>query len=307
MTLPHHVVGMLTVLLLSATPLVAQRLPLTRSAVPDSTNVVPGYHAMLRSAGVGGRVRATFVVDTTGRPVMASYVQRESTNGLLSDSVKVAIQQWRFIPARRGGKTVADTIEQIVEFLPTESDEFLLMPVTVLAREQIGPSQWRLVLASAPIPVVLPPVAESLHLAIAEAALDALLATFPLDSAYPPRIACIALGMAGPPVQPPLPLLRALSRPTYTAVASRRCPPTFGSPTRMMRADGQPPEPNPPGEDPWSFTPLAPRTLNDSTVLIDIAMTHATTFGPYHCYAVRDRTRTTGWRAVCRTGRMGVH
>lgn len=32
-----------------------------------------------------------------------------------------------------------------------------------------------------------------------------------------------------------------------------------------------------PGEDPWIFTPLVPRAVNDSMVMIDIAMRHATT------------------------------
>lgn len=38
-------------------------------------------------------------------------------------------------------------------------------------------------------------------------------------------------------------------------------------------ADGRRPEPDPPGEDPWAFTPLVPRVVNDTTVLIDIEMT----------------------------------
>lgn len=293
---------------LLASPLAAQRLPGTRAAIPDSANVVPAYPAMLREAGVGGVVRVTFVVDSTGRPLIASYVVRESANDLLSVAVKNAIQRWRFTPARRANRLVIDSVEQLVEFVPPATEALLQVSPIVLSREALGPGRWRLAVGG---PVRMPPtgpVADSLHVAIATAAMDTLLASLPVDPAYPARIACLALGMAGTPVQPPLHLLRTLSRPTYTVVAAKRCPPTFGSPVRVMSADGRPPEPDPPGEDPWVFTPLAPHTVDGgATVLIDIAMSHATTSGTYRCVAQRDPMRAGGWRATCRPGPMALH
>lgn len=290
-----------------AMPLAAQRQPAARAAIPDSTNPVPAYPSMLREAGVGGVVRVTFAIDTAGRPSMASYKVRAPANDLLSAAVTNAIQQWRFTPARRANRLVVDSVEQLIEFVPPLTEALQYIAPIVLSREALGPGRWRLVVGG---PTQMPrtgPVAESLHVAIAAAALDTLLASLPVDAAYPARIACLALGMSGTPQQPPLTLLRALSRPTYTVVAAKRCPPTFGSPARVVFADGRPPEPDPPGEDPWVFTPLVPRAVDDATVLIDIAMSHATTSGTYRCVAERDAKRAGGWRARCRPGPMALH
>lgn len=292
---------------LLATPLVAQRAPDTHAALPDSANAAPAYPMMLRDALAGGVVRVRFVVDSTGRARMANYEVRESSHDLLSVAVKNVIPRWRFTPARRATRFVEDTVEQVFEFVPPSTHALLKVAPSVLSRVALGPGRWRLVLGG---PVIMPraePVADSLHIVIASAALDTLLASLPVDSAYPARVACLALGMSGTAVQPPLTLLRALSRPTYTVVAAKRCPPTFGSFVRVMTADGMQPEPDPPGEDPWVFTPLVPRAVNDSMVLIDIAMTHGTMSGTYGCVAQRDATRAGGWRATCRRGRMVLH
>lgn len=300
-------IGMHMLGALVAAPVAAQRLPATRSAIPDTTNAVPAYPAMLREAGVGGVVRVTFVVDSNGRPVMPSYVVSASAHSLLSAAVKNAIQRWRFTPARRGNRYVSDSVEQLVEFVPPSAEALLDIAPIALSREALRPGRWHLVLGG---PLRMPrtgPVAESLHVAVAAAAMDTLLASLPVDPAYPARIACLALGMSGSPVQPPLTLLRTLSRPTYTVVAAKRCPRTFGSPVRVMTADGRPPEPDPPGEDPWEFTPLVPQSVDESTVLIDIAMSDATTSGTYRCVAQRDASRAGGWRARCRAGRMAQH
>lgn len=292
---------------LLATSAAAQRAPDVRAAIPDSTNAVPAYPAMLREAGVGGVVRVTFVIDSAGRPSMASYVVRASAHDLLSAAVTNAVQRWRFTPARRANRVVEDSVEQLVEFVPPTTEALVYFAPIVLSRDALGPERWRLVVGG---PLRMPhtgPVAESLHVALVAAAMDTLLASLPVDPVNPARIACLALGMAGTPAQPPLTLLRALSRPTYTVVAANRCPRTFGSPVRVVTADGRPPAPDPSGEDPWVFTPLVPQLVDDATVLIDIAMTHATTSGTYRCVAQRDATRAVGWRAGCRPGAMAMH
>ena len=287
-------------------PSAAQRASDTRRARPVDTNVVPYYPDVMRMDGLGGVVRVTFAVDSSGRPIMASFVVRATENDRLIAPVKAAVRQWRFVPARRGGHAATDSIEQVVEFLPPRPEFVLALPPAVLARDSLGPGRWRLAVGVAPMAETAEPVAESLHVAIASAALDMLLAMLPVDARYPPRIACVALKTSGALVDPPLSLLRALSRPSYTVVAARRCPPTFGAPFRPMLADGRLAPPDPPGEDPWAFTPLAPRAVDDSTALIDVAMSHGTIFGTYHCFARRDRTRPGGWKAVCQAGRMGV-
>ncbi len=249
----------------------------------------------------GGVVRLRVVVDTTGRPRMSTLDVHESSHELLTNAVKHTIPRWRFSPARRETRLVEDTVEHVFEFVPPSTRALLQVPPSLLSPQAFEAGRWRLVIGG---PVIVPnagPVADSRHIAIAAAAVDTLLASLPVHPAYQARIACLALGMSGTPVQPPLTLLRALSRPTYTVVAAKRCPPTFGSPFRYST------EPDPPGEDPWIFTPLVPRAVNDSMVIIDIAMRHATTSGTYDCVAHRDTTRAGGWRAACRKGQMWVH
>lgn len=297
---------MLLATLLLASPSAAKRTPETRRARPLSTNVAPNYPDVLWIAAIGGVVRVTFAVDSTGRPLMASLVVRAAENDLFVIPVKRAVERWRFVPAQRGGHAVVDTIEQVIEYVPPRPELNLVASSTVLARDSLGAGRWRMVIGVEPLVETGSLVPQEMRLPIAEAALDTLLASLPVEGRYPPRIACVALKPADTLEDPPLSLLRALSGPSYTVVAARRCPPSFSSPIRVVRADGTLGPPDPPGEDPWAFTPLAPRAVDDSTALIDIAMSHATSFATYHCYARRDPTRPRGWRAVCQRGRMGL-
>lgn len=295
--------GILALTLLSALPGNAQHAPKTRPPMPDKKNIAPTYPGMLESAGIGGAVRVTFAIDSTGLPIITSFRVRTSDHDLFTAAVKDAVSSWRYTPAHLGRENVADTIEQFVEFVPRERgpQEIFRGSTVALKREETGPRQWRLVVTTKEVKYKLKKVADSLHLAIGTAAMDAVMGMTPGPSDHPPRIACISLGTPSSPVDPPVSLLKALSRPTYTAVAARRCPRTYSAMARVV--DTLPP----PGEDPWRFTPLVPQGANDSTTVIDVETSQGTMSRRYRCVARRDDARAIGWRAECRGGSIAVH
>lgn len=64
-----------------------------------------------REAAVEGRIRIRVSVDTSGRVVEARPLGR----GSVLDSVAVrCVRSWRFAPARRGGRRVAESVDVVV-------------------------------------------------------------------------------------------------------------------------------------------------------------------------------------------------
>lgn len=80
------------------------------------SGVVPAYPPSLRAAGIEGRVVAQFIVDTRGRAVRESIRIVTSTNDLFGESVRKAIEQMRFAPARIGTKPVSQMVQQLFVF-----------------------------------------------------------------------------------------------------------------------------------------------------------------------------------------------
>ena len=70
----------------------------------DSRSAAPVYPDSLRVAGVEGSVTAQFVVDTTGRVDVSSFVLLESTHGRFTQSVRQALPQMLFRPAELNGR-----------------------------------------------------------------------------------------------------------------------------------------------------------------------------------------------------------
>jgi protein TonB len=77
---------------------------------------MPAYPPSMRSAGIEGRVVAQFVVDNRGRATRESIRILSSSNELFSESVRKAIEQARFTPARVGGKPVSQIVQQLFVF-----------------------------------------------------------------------------------------------------------------------------------------------------------------------------------------------
>jgi protein TonB len=78
-------------------------------------NPLPVYPPMSRRLGEQGVVVLRVLIDANGRAVDLQ-VQRSSGSARLDQAALEAIREWRFIPARRGGKPVPEWYEWRWEF-----------------------------------------------------------------------------------------------------------------------------------------------------------------------------------------------
>jgi TonB family protein len=79
-------------------------------------SAVPVYPPALSARGVEGKVDATYVVDTTGRVDTRTIKVMQSDDSLFSESVRTALGEARFRPAKRLGKTVRQLVQQRFSF-----------------------------------------------------------------------------------------------------------------------------------------------------------------------------------------------
>jgi TonB family protein len=80
--------------------------------VAPLNNVRPVYPADLKARGVTGRVIAQFVVGPDGTPDVGTFKVLASDDDLFSASVRAALPQMRFTPARVGGHVVKQLVQQ---------------------------------------------------------------------------------------------------------------------------------------------------------------------------------------------------
>jgi periplasmic protein TonB len=73
------------------------------------TNPKPKYPAIARSRGWQGKVLLRVSVSAEGRSVSVT-VQRSSGHDVLDESAVAAVENWKFIPARRGNLAVACSV-----------------------------------------------------------------------------------------------------------------------------------------------------------------------------------------------------
>ena len=76
----------------------------------------PVYPPSLRAAGIEGRVIAQFIVDARGRAMRDTIRIVSSSNVLFAESVKRAIAEMHFAPARIGTKPVSQVVQQLFVF-----------------------------------------------------------------------------------------------------------------------------------------------------------------------------------------------
>ena len=79
-------------------------------------SAAPLYPPRLSALGKEGRVHATFVVDTTGMVDLASVRVLASDDAEFSASVRTALGEMRFRPAKRAGRAVRQLVEQRFNF-----------------------------------------------------------------------------------------------------------------------------------------------------------------------------------------------
>ncbi|HVX40817.1 MAG TPA: M56 family metallopeptidase [Gemmatimonadaceae bacterium] len=87
---------------------------------PLANNPPAKYPDMLRAAKVGGEVLAQFTVDTLGYADMSTFKVLKSSHELFTQSVKNALPNMRFSPARVGGKKVKQLVQMPFMFALTK-------------------------------------------------------------------------------------------------------------------------------------------------------------------------------------------
>jgi hypothetical protein len=91
------------------------------------SSAAPIYPPDLMATGTEGLVQATYVVDTVGTVDTATVRVMYSDDPRFTESVRVALPQMRFRPAKRAGKTVRQLVEQ--------KFRFKIVPASELAKE----------------------------------------------------------------------------------------------------------------------------------------------------------------------------
>src|SRR5207249_1919279 len=75
-------------------------------------SAAPVYPPQLSARGTEGQVEATYVVDTTGRVDTTTFHVLRSDDSLFTQSVRTALGEMRFRPAKRAGKPVRQLVGQ---------------------------------------------------------------------------------------------------------------------------------------------------------------------------------------------------
>jgi TonB family protein len=79
-------------------------------------SAAPAYPSDLLAMGTEGSVRTLYVVDTTGRVDTSTIQVMSSDDARFTQSVRAALGDMRFRPARRDGKRVRQLVEQKFHF-----------------------------------------------------------------------------------------------------------------------------------------------------------------------------------------------
>jgi hypothetical protein len=90
-------------------------------------SAAPVYPPDLMSTGTQGMVQATYVVDTVGTVDTTTFQVMYSDDPRFTESVRVALGQMRFRPAKRAGKAVRQMVEQ--------KFRFKIVPASELAKQ----------------------------------------------------------------------------------------------------------------------------------------------------------------------------
>ena len=86
-------------------------------------SAAPVYPPELIARGTEGQVQATYVVDTTGRVDTTTIQVIQSDDPRFTESVRTALGETRFRPAKRGGKPVRQLVQQRFRFRSLPSSQ----------------------------------------------------------------------------------------------------------------------------------------------------------------------------------------
>jgi TonB family protein len=80
------------------------------------SSAAPVYPPELSARGTEGKVEAAYVVDTTGRVDTTTIQVMQSDHPRFTESVRTALAESRFRPAKRAGKAVRQLVQQRFRF-----------------------------------------------------------------------------------------------------------------------------------------------------------------------------------------------
>ncbi|MGH7579523.1 MAG: energy transducer TonB [Gemmatimonadales bacterium] len=80
------------------------------------SSAAPVYPPELSARGTEGKVEAAYVVDTTGRVDTTTIRVMQSDHPRFTESVRTALAETRFRPAKRAGKAVRQLVQQRFRF-----------------------------------------------------------------------------------------------------------------------------------------------------------------------------------------------
>jgi hypothetical protein len=257
----------------------------------------PSYPSMLRSADVSGRVRAAYIVDSTGR--VASFKVLGSDHGLFSASVRNAIGSSRFTPAEKAGRPVAIQRVAVFEFISDSLGGVL--PIKALHDTLPDGTPRTIIESQRRDPAVTRSLTTSERIEVQRLVLENLVSLLPVDSpgVQGPTICVMMLDTTASRSADDETLAR-LSGRTHRVVNLASCPKTYAS---MFARSGEPP---PPAGwiDPYylRITSVQPWT-RDVTVL-DAVESQGTGDIGKRCVVVR---AVSPWNIKCRSTWSRVH
>jgi TonB family protein len=76
----------------------------------------PVYPSDLAALGTEGQVQTTYVVDASGRVDTTTIRVVQSDDPRFTESVRTALREMQFRPAKKAGKTVRQLVEQRFNF-----------------------------------------------------------------------------------------------------------------------------------------------------------------------------------------------
>ena len=104
------------------------------AVVRDPNSEGPVYPPALLAKGVEGATLVTFVVDSTGRPDLRSFISLMTTDSLFAIAVRDALPRMKFSPAKRNGTPVRQLVEQKFTFrIPKPVDPRVKRPMPAAA------------------------------------------------------------------------------------------------------------------------------------------------------------------------------
>jgi hypothetical protein len=264
--------------------------------LPDT--IPPIYPPELLFTGVGGTVRMSYTIDTTG-DARGPWVIHQSPNEQLTAAASAWVVQSHFSPGMREGRRVPVRYEEVLEYIASPGGNTPIQ-TAILRRDLTPDGVPRTVIGREPRDLSADGKLKK------EDRLEAQRATFTAVAAQVPRtpgtdvLVCVQFNTGNKTVPADDETIRRVTAPGIRGVHPRHCPETrhLRVPKRDLR--GRVVEAPPGWTDPWWVTVIATGVWNMNNVVVQAELWRSDTM-TYHQCVVR-RTGAT-WTPACHHGK----